>query len=175
MRGPRGRMDIPAVGATLPCRRRKIKPGGRSARPPSAARPLRAQKPAWPRPSWATRRSRFRVVDTAQGAPHNPALLTGTRVRRDATFDDGGVSRVAKGADCKSAGLRLRRFESYLPHQPQISLKISLLACSEKSATNRFRPTLCASCPHYVRKITPRSGRTGSAVPRTSSADIRSA
>jgi hypothetical protein len=24
---------------------------------------------------------------------------------------------VAKGADCKSAGLRLRRFESYLPHQ----------------------------------------------------------
>ena len=29
----------------------------------------------------------------------------------------GGVSRVAKGADCKSAGLRLRRFESYLPHQ----------------------------------------------------------
>jgi hypothetical protein len=29
----------------------------------------------------------------------------------------GGVSRAAKGADCKSAGLRLRRFESYLPHQ----------------------------------------------------------
>jgi hypothetical protein len=28
----------------------------------------------------------------------------------------GGVSRAAKGADCKSAGLRLRRFESYLPH-----------------------------------------------------------
>jgi hypothetical protein len=26
---------------------------------------------------------------------------------------------VAKGADCKSAGLRLRRFESYLPHQRQ--------------------------------------------------------
>ncbi len=30
----------------------------------------------------------------------------------------GRVSRVAKGADCKSAGLRLRRFESYLSHQP---------------------------------------------------------
>ena len=30
----------------------------------------------------------------------------------------GGVSRAAKGADCKSAGLRLRRFESYLPHHP---------------------------------------------------------
>ena len=25
---------------------------------------------------------------------------------------------MAKGADCKSAGLRLRRFESYLPHHP---------------------------------------------------------
>src|SRR5215212_7977306 len=28
----------------------------------------------------------------------------------------GRVSRVAKGADCKSAVLRLRRFESYLSH-----------------------------------------------------------
>src|SRR3954470_4435192 len=28
----------------------------------------------------------------------------------------GGVSRVAKGADCKSAALWLRRFESCLPH-----------------------------------------------------------
>ncbi len=56
------------------------------------------------------------MVDTALGAPHNRALLTGTRVPEDATFDGGGVSRVAKGADCKSAGLRLRRFESYLPH-----------------------------------------------------------
>ena len=33
----------------------------------------------------------------------------------------GGVSRAAKGADCKSAGLRLRRFESYLPHQAGFS------------------------------------------------------
>src|ERR1700733_11263938 len=29
----------------------------------------------------------------------------------------GGVSRVAKGADCKSAVLWLRRFESFFPHQ----------------------------------------------------------
>ena len=28
----------------------------------------------------------------------------------------GGVSRVAKGGDCKSPGVRLRRFESYFPH-----------------------------------------------------------
>src|SRR5688572_10027829 len=33
----------------------------------------------------------------------------------------GRVSRVAKGADCKSAGLRLRRFESYLSHQPSLA------------------------------------------------------
>jgi hypothetical protein len=36
----------------------------------------------------------------------------------------GGVSRVAKGADCKSAGLRLRRFESYLPHQTGIRYQV---------------------------------------------------
>ncbi len=29
----------------------------------------------------------------------------------------GGVSRVAKGADCKSAAVWLRRFESFFPHQ----------------------------------------------------------
>src|ERR1700750_1113184 len=28
----------------------------------------------------------------------------------------GGVSRVAKGADCKSAAVWLRRFESFFPH-----------------------------------------------------------
>jgi hypothetical protein len=36
----------------------------------------------------------------------------------------GGVSRAAKGADCKSAGLRLRRFESYLPHQTGIRYQV---------------------------------------------------
>src|SRR5271169_642042 len=38
----------------------------------------------------------------------------------------GGVSRVAKGADCKSAGLRLRRFESYLPHQLENKREIAM-------------------------------------------------
>src|SRR5207302_5603796 len=32
-------------------------------------------------------------------------------------IEPGGVSRVAKGADCKSAASWLRRFESFLPHQ----------------------------------------------------------
>ena len=50
----------------------------------------------------------------------------------------GGVSRVAKGADCKSAGLRLRRFESYLPHQPSLASRATarqakLRACGEAS------------------------------------------
>lgn len=45
----------------------------------------------------------------------------------------GGVSRAAKGADCKSAGLRLRRFESYLPHHRR---KTSLiLFCFFQGAT----------------------------------------
>src|SRR5258708_36553125 len=33
----------------------------------------------------------------------------------------GEVSRVAKGADCKSAASWLRRFESFLPHQPSLA------------------------------------------------------
>src|SRR5205823_2937963 len=37
--------------------------------------------------------------------------------------EPGGVSRVAKGADCKSAASWLRRFESFLPHQQIQQLK----------------------------------------------------
>ena len=45
---------------------------------------------------------------------------------------------MAKGADCKSACLRLRRFESYLPHQPSLASQASarqakLAACGEAS------------------------------------------
>ena len=45
---------------------------------------------------------------------------------------------MAKGADCKSAGLRLRRFESYLPHQPSLASRATarqakLRACGEAS------------------------------------------
>ncbi len=38
-------------------------------------------------------------------------------------FDAGGVPERPMGADCKSAGLCLRRFESYLLHHlfPQLS------------------------------------------------------
>ena len=39
------------------------------------------------------------------------------------TGRSGGVSRVAKGADCKSAALWLRRFESYLPHHEFVRLR----------------------------------------------------
>src|SRR5262245_7053811 len=55
--------------------------------------------------------------------PHNPALPTASKSPRGDLYcvECGGVSRAAKGADCKSAGLRLRRFESYLPHHPGIS------------------------------------------------------
>ena len=47
----------------------------------------------------------------------------------------GGVSRVAKGADCKSAGLRLRRFESYLPHHTNAGRRTDA-----RSRTGRSRP-----------------------------------
>jgi hypothetical protein len=41
------------------------------------------------------------------------------------------VSRAAKGADCKSAGLRLRRFESYLPHHLEIIRQSAFLAAAK--------------------------------------------
>src|SRR5215510_8492429 len=64
-------------------------------------------------------RSQTCAVDTARRPPHKPRLPTTIYVSPQGdAFDGGGVSRAAKGADCKSAGLRLRRFESYLPHQP---------------------------------------------------------
>ena len=63
---------------------------------------------------------RVGAVDTDRLAPHKPGLPMATRSHENAMLDGGGVSRAAKGADCKSAGLRLRRFESYLPHQPGI-------------------------------------------------------
>ena len=47
----------------------------------------------------------------------------------------GGVSRVAKGADCKSAVLRLRRFESYLSHQPsRVALRLASQPSAERAA-----------------------------------------
>ncbi len=67
------------------------------------------------------------AVDTAPDAPHKPGLPTTIYASPQGdVFDGGGVSRVAKGADCKSAGLRLRRFESYLPHQPSRLLALRL-------------------------------------------------
>src|SRR6516225_6199846 len=88
--GPRWRMGYP-YRASVPCGVAKIKT--------SAAFSALAQ------------------ADVARLTPPNALPITrpDPRIRGDARF--GGVSRAAKGADCKSAGLRLRRFESYLPHQ----------------------------------------------------------
>ena len=62
-------------------------------------------------------------------------------------FIDGGVSRAAKGADCKSAGLRLRRFESYLPHHRwnvhhKLWLSCRRLLPSFKSLFDGYDPTV---------------------------------
>ena len=51
-------------------------------------------------------------------------LLNSLRCLRYAR--SGGVSRVAKGADCKSAALWLRRFESCLPHHAKSTSSIPL-------------------------------------------------
>ena len=70
-----------------------------------------------------------RSIDFAGVADHKPPIPTGgavclsKRMRRG--LRGGRVSRVAKGADCKSAGLRLRRFESYLSHHPSLASRAS--------------------------------------------------
>src|SRR5262249_9062891 len=65
-----------------------------------------------------TRRSGspFRALVRALLAPGSALDGGFCRRPRDGSERAGGMSRVAKGADCKSAGVRLRRFESYFPH-----------------------------------------------------------
>src|SRR6185437_13594431 len=83
------------------------------------------------KPDWGARSSpslQWRLSLQLFGAPDAIPECESERCRRYCvtpwnplpTRPDGGVSRAAKGADCKSAGLRLRRFESYLPHQQKI-------------------------------------------------------
>src|SRR5262245_7373022 len=57
--------------------------------------------------AWLFRLLRLRLgaVDSPLRAPHNPALPTASRSPQGDLYDveRGGVSRAAKGADCKSA------------------------------------------------------------------------
>ena len=46
----------------------------------------------------------------------SPIVGLSNVLRFNTDNNPGSVSRVAKGADCKSAGDSLRRFESYLAH-----------------------------------------------------------
>src|SRR3954465_253670 len=46
-----------------------------------------------------------------------PLTLPGVETRIRGSFFLGGVPKRPTGADCKSAGLRLRRFESFPLHQ----------------------------------------------------------
>jgi hypothetical protein len=54
------------------------------------------------------------------------AVQTPEGVDDGAMASSGGVSRVAKGADCKSAALWLRRFESCLPHHFDFTQQLAL-------------------------------------------------
>jgi hypothetical protein len=56
------------------------------------------------------------MINTRHGIPVFTGNDRSSRHRKHCATC-GRVSRAAKGADCKSAGLRLRRFESYLSHQ----------------------------------------------------------
>jgi hypothetical protein len=51
----------------------------------------------------------------------------------------GGVSRAAKGADCKSAASWLRRFESYLPHQPSLASRATARQAERRFLRNERR------------------------------------
>src|ERR1700722_3921138 len=60
---------------------------------------------------------------------------------------NGGVSRVAKGADCKSAASWLRRFESFLPHQPSLASR-----ATARQASSVFRSEASEGCRAEAQK-----------------------
>ena len=86
----------PACRRATRCRWNRLRVDGR--RSPPGPWPARARWPVQPRPTVC--------IDTAAPAPENTRLS----VR-------GGVPKRPTGADCKSAGLCLRRFESFPLHQ----------------------------------------------------------
>ena len=120
--GPPPPRASPTASRAGPRRRvRRCGPRRRSARAerPDALRPrlrsLRSREddtirraPIWGLrlPSW---RAPYSRPDPGRGCP----WISGGGRSIDAR---GGMSRAAKGADCKSAGVRLRRFESCFPH-----------------------------------------------------------
>src|SRR5215218_6573926 len=70
----------------------------------------------------------------------------------------GGVSRVAKGADCKSAVLRLRRFESFLPHQPSLAKREKAAAPQPEGRRRAIAASYCsASHPRSANRIAARA------------------
>ena len=78
----------------------------------------------------------FRRVDTTDGDRHktrHAKLSRAFRATLTCRQSPGGVSRVAKGADCKSAGVRLRRFESYLPHHRRWLSERPIGPCQSRS------------------------------------------
>src|SRR6202012_4528573 len=85
---------------------------------------LGREKPRISRSPWLTLRVRFAHKRARPGRRHRLPVSTSSRPF-SSPFQagrpmllNGGVSRVAKGADCKSAASWLRRFESFLLHHP---------------------------------------------------------
>src|SRR5262245_11484947 len=98
----------------------------------SATVPCRGAKIKISRGFLGPARSDLPRLTALRPLPHNPALPTASKSSPGDLYcvERGGVSRAAKGADCKSAGLRLRRFESYLPHHLEIIIENVSLAGS---------------------------------------------
>ena len=79
---------------------------------------------------------------------------------------------MAKGADCKSAGLRLRRFESYLPHQSPPMRARNCQAFSRVTKPNMPERTWRAKPHAQQRSGRPRRGEHARAGRRDSDAPI---
>ena len=85
-------------------------------------------------PVWAVRGLHVSMAVFGPPARSGPIVLPSS----------GGVSRVAKGADCKSAASWLRRFESCLPHQPSLA---SRAAAGQASPNHRHAKLAKAVTP----------------------------
>src|SRR5437660_3750804 len=72
----------------------------------------------------------------------------------DRVPSSGGVSRVAKGADCKSAASWLRRFESFLPHQFCLPTSFARKASETRSEehTSELQSRGHLVCPPFLEK-----------------------
>ena len=111
--------------------------------------------PAWRRfgrPSTLARSPVTREDSPFRPHRREPEKTPGRSERLPALFSErfGGLPKRPKGADCKSAGKRLRRFESFAPHQRPVRVPTSFAASPAANSfphpnTNPLTPRLSAN------------------------------